>query len=71
MCKPNLREKLEREREREREGEIWVQLDLGMLVWVQVWNRLRKRILVSSLFHTTGGGTPYYHTAKFGPTKPF
>jgi hypothetical protein len=61
----------ERERKREREGEIWVQLDLGMLVWVQVWNRLRKRILVSSLFYTTGGGTLYYHTAKFEPIKPF
>ncbi len=67
MCKQNLREKLERERERE----IWVQLDLGMLVWVQVWNRLRKRILVSSLFHTTEGGTLYYQSAKFGPKKPF
>ncbi len=51
----------ERERQRAREGEIWVQLDLGMLVWVQIWNRLRERILVSSLFQTTGGDTVLPH----------
>jgi len=47
---------LQFERERER---------FGMQVWVQVRNRLRKRILVSSMLHTTGGGTLVHTVSKY------
>jgi len=49
--------------ERERERDLGA-ARFGMQVWVQVRNRLRKRILVSSLLHTTGGGTLVHTVSK-------
>jgi hypothetical protein len=61
-------QQLQFERERERERDLGAGR-FGMQVWVQVRNRLRKRILVSSLLHTTGGGGTLVHTVSKYPVS--